>query len=87
MILTDDNPRTESGDGIIADILSGMKDAATVTVERNRSRAIELALEQARPGDVALIAGKGHETVQEVAGRRYPFSDRQQVRALLERAG
>ena len=87
VILTDDNPRSESGDGIIADILSGMKDTAAVTVERNRSRAIELALEQARPGDVALIAGKGHETAQEVAGRRYPFSDRQQVRALLERAG
>ena len=87
VILTDDNPRTESGDGIIADILSGVKDAAVVTVERNRARAIELALEQAGPGDVALIAGKGHETVQEVAGRRYPFSDRQQVRKLLERAG
>ena len=87
VILTDDNPRTESGDGIIADILSGVKDAAAVTVERNRARAIELALEQAGPGDVALIAGKGHETAQEVAGRRYPFSDRQQVRALLERAG
>ena len=87
VILTDDNPRSEDGDGIIAAILSGMKDAAAVTVERNRSRAIELALEQARPGDVALIAGKGHETAQEVAGRRYPFSDRQQVRAFLERAG
>ena len=87
VILTDDNPRTESGDDIIADILSGMKDAAAVTVERNRSRAIELALEQARPADVALIAGKGHETAQEIAGKRYPFSDRQQVRALLERAG
>ena len=87
VILTDDNPRSEDGDGIIADILSGMKDAPAVTVERNRSRAIELALEQARPGDVALIAGKGHETVQEIAGRRYPFSDRQQVRALLAHAG
>ena len=87
VILTDDNPRSEDGDAIIADILSGMRGAAAVTVERNRSRAIELALERARPGDVALIAGKGHETVQEVAGRRHPFSDRQQVRALLERAG
>ena len=87
VILTDDNPRSEDGDDIIAAILSGMKDSAAVTVERNRSRAIELALEQARSGDVVLIAGKGHETVQEVAGRRYPFSDRQQVRMFLERAG
>ena len=86
VVLTDDNPRSEDGDGIIKAVLSGMKDAAAVTVERNRSRAIELALEQARPGDVVLIAGKGHETVQEVAGRRYPFSDRQQVRMFLERA-
>ena len=87
VILTDDNPRFEDGDAIIVDILSGMKRGAAVTVERNRSRAIELALERVRPGDVALIAGKGHETVQEIAGKRYPFSDRQQVRALLQRAG
>ena len=85
VILTDDNPRTEDGDAIITAILSGMAGAA-VSIERNRSRAIELALEKARPGDVALIAGKGHETIQEIAGRRYPFSDRQQVRMLLERA-
>lgn len=87
VILTDDNPRSESGDDIIAAILSGMTGAGAATIERNRSRAIEMALGMAGPGDVVLIAGKGHETSQEVAGRRYPFSDRQQVRALLERAG
>ena len=91
VILTDDNPRSESGDDIIADILSGMTGpgaaGAPPGVERNRSRAIEMALGMAGPGDVVLIAGKGHETSQEIAGKRYPFSDRQQVRALLERAG
>ena len=87
VILTDDNPRHESGDDIIGDILSGMTGANAAAVERNRSRAIELALEQAGPGDVVLIAGKGHETCQEVAGKRYPFSDRQQVRCLLGKQG
>ena len=86
VILTDDNPRSEDGAEIIDAIRAGMEGAAAVSVERNRGRAIELALEQAGPDDVALIAGKGHETIQEVAGRRYPFSDRQQVRMLLERA-
>ena len=83
VILTDDNPRHESGDGIIGDILSGMIGRDPAVVERDRSSAIELALGQAGPDDVVLIAGKGHETFQEVGGKRYPFSDRQQVRYLL----
>ena len=87
VILTDDNPRSEPGDDIIEAILSGITGKGAVTVERNRSRAIELALEQAGPGDVVLIAGKGHETCQEIADTRYPFSDRQQVRRLLEESG
>ena len=87
VILTDDNPRHESGDDIIEDILSGMTGRDSAGVERNRSRAIELALGQAGPGDVVLIAGKGHETFQEVAGKRYPFNDRQQVRYLLGKEG
>ncbi len=87
VILTDDNPRHEPGDGIIKDILSGMTGREPAVVERNRSSAIELALGHARPDDVVLIAGKGHETFQEVAGKRYPFSDRQQVRCLLGKQG
>ena len=87
VVLTDDNPRREPGADIIADILSGMTNKRAVSIERNRSRAIELALRKAGPGDVALIAGKGHETCQEIAGKRYPFSDLQQVRHLLEQAG
>ncbi len=87
VILTDDNPRGEPGADIIAAILSGMSKQARVCVERNRSSAIELALHKAGPDDVVLIAGKGHETSQDISGRRYPFSDRQQVRMLLEQAG
>ena len=87
VILTDDNPRSEPGDDIIEAILSGITGKGAATVERNRSRAIELALEKAGPADAVLIAGKGHETCQEIAGTRYPFSDRQQVRRLLEESG
>ena len=87
VILTDDNPRAESGDDIIEAILSGITGKDAAIIERNRSRAIELALGKAGPGDVVLIAGKGHETHQEVAGTRYPFNDRQQVRRLLEGSG
>ena len=87
VILTDDNPRYEAGDDIIEAILSGIAAKGSATIERNRSRAIELALEKAGPDDVVLIAGKGHETCQEIAGKRYPFNDRQQVRCLLGSPG
>ena len=87
IILTDDNPRSEAGDDIIEDILSGIAGKGATVIERNRSRAIELALEKAGPGDVVLIAGKGHETCQEIGGTRYPFNDLQQVRRLLELSG
>ena len=85
VILTDDNPRSEAGDDIIEAILAGITANGCATIERNRSRAIELALERAGPADVVLIAGKGHETCQEIAGTRYPFNDMQQVRSLLAR--
>ena len=87
VILTDDNPRSEAGDDIIEAILSGITGKGSATIERDRSRAIELALGKAGPGDVILIAGKGHETYQEIAGTRNPFNDRQQVRRLLRRSG
>lgn len=73
--VTDDNPRSESGDAIVADILAGFSRRDTVQVQRDRARAITDAIEQARQGDVVLIAGKGHETYQEVAGQRLPFDD------------
>ncbi len=83
-ILTDDNPRGEDGDRIVADTLAGFADASKVVVERDRARAIGLAIGEAGPGDTVLVAGKGHETYQEVGGRRLPFDDADCARRLLE---
>jgi len=75
-IVTDDNPRGEDGSLIVAQIVAGMGEAATPPlVERDRARAIHLALADAQPGDVVLIAGKGHETYQDGATGRHPFND------------
>lgn len=85
VIVTDDNPRSEAGEQIVADILRGAGREARVC--RDRGEAIEQAIRRARPGDVVLIAGKGHESVQIVGEERHRFSDRDQVLALLEEAG
>jgi UDP-N-acetylmuramoyl-L-alanyl-D-glutamate--2,6-diaminopimelate ligase len=84
VILTDDNPRSESGDVIVADILSGIADAPTpVRVLRDRREAILEAITSARSADVVLVAGKGHESVQIVGSEQRPFSDQAVVRAAL----
>jgi UDP-N-acetylmuramoyl-L-alanyl-D-glutamate--2,6-diaminopimelate ligase len=88
VIVTDDNPRTEDPGAIRAEVLAGAEevDAATRAEVRevgDRRAAIAAALEAARPGDVVLVAGKGHETGQEVAGVVHPFDDRDVVRELL----
>ncbi|MGH8234710.1 MAG: UDP-N-acetylmuramoyl-L-alanyl-D-glutamate--2,6-diaminopimelate ligase [Rhodanobacteraceae bacterium] len=83
-IVTDDNPRNEDGDAIVAQILGGMHAPRHATIERDRSRAIGLAIAQASAGDVVLVAGKGHEIYQESAGVKRPFDDFQVARANLE---
>jgi UDP-N-acetylmuramoyl-L-alanyl-D-glutamate--2,6-diaminopimelate ligase len=83
-IVTDDNPRGEDGDAIVAAIRAGMPADAAVSVQRDRAIAIAGAIAAARPGDVVLIAGKGHEPYQEIAGVRRPFDDRDVARAALE---
>jgi UDP-N-acetylmuramoyl-L-alanyl-D-glutamate--2,6-diaminopimelate ligase len=85
-IVTDDNPRGEDGDAIVAGILAGFAQPQRARVMRDRARAIELALEEAGAGDVVLIAGKGHEAYQESAGVRRPFDDFAVARAVLERS-
>lgn len=83
VIVTDDNPRSEDGDTIVAHILSGMKEPGRVRVERDRAKAIRLAVDAAAAGDVVVVAGKGHENYQQLGDARLPFDDRVQVRRAL----
>ncbi len=87
VVLTDDNPRGENPWDIVSHIQAGMQRPDAAYVERDRAAAIERAFALAGPGDVVLIAGKGHEDYQEVAGERRSFSDVEQVRRLLGEAG
>lgn len=84
VVVTDDNPRGEDGDAIVADILDGFARPDEVQVERDRGRAIQRAIAAARAADVVLIAGKGHEVHQERNGVRFPFSDVAVARRMLE---
>ncbi|MEO8777346.1 MAG: UDP-N-acetylmuramoyl-L-alanyl-D-glutamate--2,6-diaminopimelate ligase [Rhodanobacter sp.] len=84
-IVTDDNPRREDGDAIVAQIVAGMTAAAAMAVQRDRAVAIADALGLARAGDVVLIAGKGHETYQDGAAGKRPFDDLAVAHAALER--
>ena len=87
LIIADDNPRNEDGDDIVQHILSGMSNPEKAIIERNRKKAIAYAIANAEPGDVVVIAGKGHETYQDVGGSRLIFSDANQVRLALQARG
>ena len=88
VFVTDDNPRGEDGDVIVAGILAGIRDASRVTVQRDRAAAIAAAIAQAGPGDIVLVAGKGHEPYQEIAGIKHAFDDTEvAARALKARQG
>ena len=80
--LTSDNPRSEDPRAIAADVLAAMK-AGAAEVVLDRRAAIAAALGAAHPGDLVLVAGKGHETTQIVGGRVLPFDDRGVVQELL----
>ncbi len=84
VIVTDDNPRGEDGDAIVADIMKGFARPAAVVVERDRAAAIARAIGEADADDIVLVAGKGHEPYQEVDGVRHPFDDTQVARRVLE---
>jgi UDP-N-acetylmuramoyl-L-alanyl-D-glutamate--2,6-diaminopimelate ligase len=77
VIVTDDNPRGEDADRIVAMILYGVRNPERVVIERDRARAIDAAIGEARAGDAVLVAGKGHEAFQIVGHERRPFSDRE----------
>ena len=92
VVLTSDNPRTERPDAIISDIEAGVRDAGMqalgtsgrgYVVEALRAEAIALAVGMARPGDVLLVAGKGHEDYQIIGTEKRPFDDREVVRRAL----
>ncbi|WP_369926738.1 UDP-N-acetylmuramoyl-L-alanyl-D-glutamate--2,6-diaminopimelate ligase [Xanthomonas sp. NCPPB 2632] len=84
VIVTDDNPRTEDGDAIVAQIVAGFAHPDTAMVERDRAQAIALALADAKADDVVLIAGKGHETYQEGPDGKRPFDDFAVAREAME---
>jgi len=83
VIVTDDNPRTEDGDAIVANIVAGLKHPERATIERDRARAIEHAIRAGASGDAVLVAGKGHEDYQIVGLEKRYFSDRDVVQAAL----
>ncbi len=81
--VTSDNPRGEDPAAILEDIAAGMDPARPRVVEVDRAAAIRLALRETRDGDTLLVAGKGHETYQEIGGRMVHFDDRDELRAAL----
>ncbi|SFC73424.1 UDP-N-acetylmuramoyl-L-alanyl-D-glutamate--2,6-diaminopimelate ligase [Streptomyces aidingensis] len=91
-VLTSDNPRTEDPLAILAAMLAGAAqvpahERGTVLLEEDRAAAIAAAVARAEPGDAVLVAGKGHELGQDIAGVIRPFDDRLELRAAIERAG
>jgi UDP-N-acetylmuramoyl-L-alanyl-D-glutamate--2,6-diaminopimelate ligase len=83
VVLTSDNPRSEDPLHILAQMRAGLADPTAAIVEPDRAAAIRWAVQHAAAADVVLLAGKGHEDYQEVAGVRRPFSDRAHAHAAL----
>jgi UDP-N-acetylmuramoyl-L-alanyl-D-glutamate--2,6-diaminopimelate ligase len=87
-ILSNDNPKTEDPLKIISDIVVGLqKTNGKYMIEPDREKAIALAMDQALPGDIVLLAGKGHENYQILADRTLEFDDREQARRVLNERG
>jgi UDP-N-acetylmuramoyl-L-alanyl-D-glutamate--2,6-diaminopimelate ligase len=86
VVLTSDNPRSEDPMAILAEMRTGVAagDADRVFVNADRREAIRQAVSMAAPGDAVLVAGKGHETYQEIAGVRHPFDDAAVLKETLE---
>lgn len=83
VVVTDDNPRTEDPAAIVADIRAGFQQPHQVRFAGRREAAIGQAIAEANPHDIVLLAGKGHEPYQEIAGVRHPFSDLDQAERAL----
>ena len=85
VVVTSDNPRFEQPSEIIADIISGMKKSKkNIYIHENRKKAIEYALQRAQKNDIIFLAGKGHETSQQIGDKKIPFDEREIVKAFFE---
>lgn len=84
VVVTSDNPRTENPQDIIDEILAGVEQGSRPAVQPDRAAAIRLALSLAKPGDTVVLAGKGHETYQEINGARRRFDEREEVRGCFD---
>jgi UDP-N-acetylmuramoyl-L-alanyl-D-glutamate--2,6-diaminopimelate ligase len=88
VVLTSDNPRSEDPLRVINDVVVGLQKAsAKYRIEPDRERALAIAMEEARAGDIVLLAGKGHETSQVLKDRTIEFDDREKAREILRRKG
>jgi UDP-N-acetylmuramoyl-L-alanyl-D-glutamate--2,6-diaminopimelate ligase len=88
VILTSDNPRSEDPLLIINDVVVGLQKVnAQYRIEPDRDTALEMAIDEAKAGDIVLLAGKGHENYQILRDRTYEFDDRQKARAILRKRG
>ena len=86
VVLTTDNPRGEDPFAIFADMMKGLDEPGQALVVEDRGEAIRRAVRESGPGDIVLVAGKGHEAWQEAGGAKVPFSDENTVRDVLEEA-
>lgn len=84
VILTSDNPRFEDPIKIIEDIKAGIDEKKVYISIPDRKLALEYAISILKDGDILLVAGKGHEDYQEIAGQRYPFSDKEEIKRILK---
>ena len=83
-VITSDNPRNEEPAAIIADLLKGVsRERDAYTVIEDRREAIRYAMDKAEKNDIIVLAGKGHETYQEIRGVKYPLDEREEVNAYL----
>ena len=88
VILTSDNPRSEDPLLIINDVVVGLQKVnAQYRIEPDRDAALEIAIDEAKAGDIVLLAGKGHENYQILRDRTFEFDDREKARAILRRRG
>lgn len=86
-VVTSDNPRTENPETIIADIMQGFRDSAPHAVVSDRREAIRFILSEAKPDDTVVLAGKGHETYQEIDGVQYHLDEREEIKSYFTLSG